>query len=86
MRGRHQRESRGQDFHDVHHLYYPRKAYRGMPAAKFRNLPCHKVRLHRTVHNEIHAVVPPPRKPTTAQMMEAIARHDRGECPCGRRE
>lgn len=74
-RGRHAREVRSQDFYDVHHRYWPRSLYRGSPATQFRNLACHKVRMHRRDHNELHHHDQPPPRPTVAFMAEVVRQH-----------
>lgn len=74
-RGRHAREVRSQDFYDVHHVYWPRSLYRGSPATQFRNLACHKVRMHRRDHNDLHHQDSPPKKPSTAFMAEIVRQH-----------
>lgn len=74
--GRHAREVRSQDFYDVHHKFYPRRLYRGAPATQFRNLACHKVKLHRREHNELHHNDPSgPKRPSTAYMAEIVRQH-----------
>ncbi len=74
------RPARGSDFYDIHHLYYPRSAYRTKLEKVFRELPCHKVRIHRRDHNQIHANDQPPRKPDRAFMFRVIQLHREGKC------
>ena len=69
----------GQCFMDVHHLYYPRRAYRRGLEKEFRDLPENKVKICRDLHNEQHAAIPLPEKPPLDHMVGAIALHRAGE-------
>lgn len=76
----HRRERGSQDFVDVHHTYWPRRLYRGSVETRFRNLACHKVRINRRDHNDIHALEAPPAKPSIGEMLAVLLAHKEGRC------
>lgn len=59
-------------FEDVHHKYWPRKAYRSIIERAFRELDDNKERRCRQSHNDLHAMTPPPDKPPRAEMINAV--------------
>lgn len=59
-------------FEDVHHLYFPRKAYRKPVERAFRELDENKVKMCREWHNTDHAVFEAPDKPDLEIMKMAI--------------
>jgi hypothetical protein len=60
-------------FSDVHHLYYPRKAYRTSVERQFRNLPENKEQICAWLHVLEHLDNAPPEKPSRDEMLQAIA-------------
>lgn len=60
-------------FSDTHHLFYPRRDYRRPTERDFRELPENKEQLCRAEHDERHATELPPTKPSSAEMLGAIA-------------
>jgi len=69
------------DFKDTHHRYYPRRAYKTPLEKAFRNLPCHREVIWRSVHEEIHATQPIPEKPSRDEMLAVLIHHLEGGCP-----
>ena len=65
-----------------HHLAFPKKEYTTALERKFRGTPCLIVEMDAWVHALVHSVSEPPRKPTVADMREAIKRHQLRECGC----
>jgi len=59
-------------FTDLHHEVWPRRFYRSRIEKKFRELICNKTVVCRAFHDEIHATLPPPVKPSRDQMCEMI--------------
>jgi len=64
---------KGGCFSDVHHQYYPRRAYVRSEEKEFRELPDHKEVLCRAEHDELHATEFPPPKPSREVMLGAIS-------------
>lgn len=62
----------GECFQDVHHLEYPKSAYRSEMEKRHRELRLAKVVLPRCLHNAIHASGYVPEKPTREAMVDEI--------------
>lgn len=58
---------------DEHHLYWPKKRYKGQVEREFRGLPENREVICRAEHDEIHATERPPIKPSHNEMIQAIA-------------
>lgn len=67
---------------DKHHLFWPRRNYKGKYERRFRNLPCNVVLLDEQIHSLLHTLQRPPGKPTHNEMLEAIHRHENQLCGC----
>lgn len=63
---------------DVHHEYYPSSAYKTKLEKEFRELPINKEQICRCLHNAIHALEEPPKKPSVQEMRQAIESYYRG--------
>ena len=57
---------------DVHHLYYPRRAYKTKLERQFRNLDENKILVCRALHNHIHATQEPPGRPSIDYMQGRV--------------
>lgn len=68
-----------------HHIAWPAKDYQSKVERKYRSLPCNIVLLDERVHQTLHFLSEPPRKPTPTQMREQIDRHNHKECGCERK-
>lgn len=60
---------------DDHHVYWPAPQYTTDLEDDFREL--FVVNICRRVHDEIHAVTPPPAKPSNKEMKEVLDRYGR---------
>lgn len=68
-----------------HHLWWPRAAYKTPVEKRFRQLPCHIIRISAAEHRLIHKLHPngsPGGKPHREAMLKAIQLHENGECTC----
>jgi hypothetical protein len=52
---------------DTHHLFWPRSSYKTTVEKQFRR--SFQVPINRGVHNEVHAKIEPPTKPSRATML-----------------
>lgn len=59
-------------YSDTHHLFYPRSEYRTKLEKDFRNLDENKVVICRFEHDQIHASLEVPEKPTREVMVQII--------------
>lgn len=66
-------------YSDVHHGYHPASSYKTKLEKEFRELPINKERICRCIHNAIHALDPPPEKPSVQEMREVIEAYYRGD-------
>jgi len=57
---------------DIHHRYWPEKAYKTLVEKAFRNLLPNTVKTCRRIHQEIHDTEDPPEKPSRDLMVRAI--------------
>lgn len=69
-------EAQGECYEDIHHEYWPRRAYRDRVAKKFVRLAINQTVMCRAIHQDIHAEAPP-QKPTRDEMLEAINEQNR---------
>ena len=60
---------------DTHHLFYPRCDYKTRTERLFRR--AFAIPINRGVHNEIHATIKPPRKPSRAVMLGYLSLLDK---------
>lgn len=65
-------------FSDTHHLFYPRRSYTSKTEKAFRELPDNKEQLCRAEHDELHATERPPLKPSSAEILAALAIYGAG--------
>lgn len=59
-------------FEDVHHLFFPRRAYTTPTEKQFRELDENKVQICRALHDEEHALWEIPDKPDFQLMKLAV--------------
>jgi len=59
-------------FEDVHHKFWPKREYTTSLEKEFRELDINKVLGCRALHNELHAVEPPPNKPSRETMRNMV--------------
>lgn len=57
----------------THHVYWPRRDYTTSLEKRFRNLPANKELLPRCLHDELHATLESPEKPSYEYMESAVA-------------
>lgn len=69
--------------HDSHHIFHPRADYRTPTEKRFRRLPCNVVQIDKITHRLLHQYTKPPQKPPVDVMVQAIRRHEQGDCSCG---
>jgi len=59
-------------YSDTHHEFFPKHKYRTKLERAFRNLTANTVQICRAEHDEIHATIRPPKKPSRQEMKRAV--------------
>ena len=59
--------------HNIHHFYWQNKSYKNSIERTFREHRFNKASMYVPIHNNLHAELAPPPKPTKQQMLGVLA-------------